>query len=221
MKCVEPCGLCPNFCGNRKRTVKLPEPPNDEVRYIALTRDSFAIVDAADYEWLNQYKWCASDASNPYACRHKNGVTVFMHREIMQTPKGMVVDHIDGSRQNNRRSNLRICTQQQNVFNCRKRRDTISRFKGVTWNKDARKWAAGITYDGEPIYLGLFDDEIVAARTYDFKAMELFGEYARLNFPQWSRLEDGRWRQRICEPARLMRLAMIRRGFVATASSAR
>jgi len=160
-----------------------PEPANDEVRYIPLTQGKFAIVDAADYERVSQYKWHLSrQGSNLYAHRKPRGHTVPMHRFIMNPPKGMVVDHIDGNGLNNRRCNLRICTQRQNVHNSRPSGEA-SAYKGVRWDKSRQRWIAAI-YDGtRHIHVGRFDDEAEAARAYDRKALELFGEYAYLNFP--------------------------------------
>ncbi len=186
---IEPESACPNFRAKRGPVVRLdpPEPPNDEIRYIPLTKGKFAIVDAADYEWLSQYKWHVhgDDWNGFYAARRlRNGKQQFMHRAIMNPPAGMVVDHIDGNRSDNRRANLRICTQRQNTQNSRPARGCTSRFKGVSYHRAARKWIVLIKSDGKRIYLGLFDDEIEAAKAYDRKAHELFGEFAYLNFPE-------------------------------------
>jgi len=96
--------------------------------------------------------------------------------------KGMVVDHLDGNSLNNRKSNLRVCTVSQNHQN---RRWTYgsSRYKGVWWNKKMKKWVAGITLKRKYIFIGHFADEVAAAKAYDRKAAELFGEFAYLNFP--------------------------------------
>jgi len=159
-----------------------PIPPEGEgVRMIPLAEGGYAYVDAADYEWLNQWTWHLEDG---YAVRYDKGKRILMHRQIMQPLKGMVVDHSDGNRANNCRANLRVCTRWENNCNTRKRSGTYSGFKGVFYNKHRRKWFAMCEYKGERIWRGYFDDEFDAARAYDRIAVELFGEFARLNFPR-------------------------------------
>jgi hypothetical protein len=159
-----------------------PAEPDDTVRRIPLSNGQFVIVDAADYEWLSQYTWTMIAAG--YAGRNEKGKLVLMHRQIMNPPKGMVVDHIDGAILNNRRSNLRICTREQNVRNSAKRRRAASRYKCVGFDKKLGRWFARFRYKSMHLWLGYFDDEAEAARAYDRKAVEYFGEFARLNFPE-------------------------------------
>ena len=182
---VLPTGTCRNFRFQRQPPVRLepPEPPHDDIRYIALTQGKFAIVDAANYEWLNQYKWTASRVGATwYARRQSKGVTIFMHREIMQPPRHIVVDHIDHNGLHNRLTNMRLCTRRQNNYNSRTASGSSS-YKGVSYDIAARKWRATINHQGRHYHLGLFESEIQAARAYDKKAKELFGPYAYLNFP--------------------------------------
>ena len=183
---VEATGTCRNFRAKRQPVVrtKPPAPPNDEIRYIALTQGKFAIVDAADYEWLSRYKWYTTNghAGKCYAAYHRSGQPVLMHRLIMKPPPGFVIDHIDGNGLNNRRSNLRICTQAQNLRN-RPGRAATSRFKGVSFDKRRHLWAACISDNDRTIHIGHFEDEIEAAFAYDLSAVALAGEFAYLNFP--------------------------------------
>jgi hypothetical protein len=140
-------------------------------------------VDAADYEWLNQWHWYVHDG---YAARFEKGKTIFMHRQIMQPPKGMLVDHSDGNKANNCRLNLRVCTRAQNMHNKRKHSRSSSQFKGVYYNRKIRKWYARCRCQGHGLPVGPFDTEVEAARAYDRQAVEFFGEFARLNFPnEW------------------------------------
>lgn len=164
-----------------------PVPAGEAVRYIPLGDGHAAIVDAADFAWLSQYHWRAADGRACYPYAWIGGRNVFMHRLIMNPPAGKVIDHANGNRWDNRRGNLRECTQAQNLQNRRKTRGT-SRFKGVFWHKRRRKWLAVIGHLGKNTRLGFFVDEIDAALAYDRKARELFGAFACLNFPEMGRI---------------------------------
>ncbi len=164
---------------------KPPSPDSEQVRFIPLTRGKFAIVDAEDYEWLSKYKWHINICRrNSYALRSKNRRKCAMHREITNAPDGMLVDHIDGNGLNNRKSNLRLCNHAQNARNSRPYRNGSSKYKGVSFDQYAKKWKVVIENNGEQFNLGRFKDEVEAARAYDKKAAELFGEFAYLNFPK-------------------------------------
>ena len=147
------------------------------------------MVDDEDYERLAGYKWFAvryergyyaQRASKDSKGRQRN---VRMHREILGEPKGKIIDHINHNGLDNRRVNLRVATRQQNAWNKRKQRGKCSlQYKGVTWLKRVGKWQARIVCNGKSIFIGYFGDEIWAARAYDSKAAELYGDYAALNF---------------------------------------
>ena len=107
-----------------------------------------------------------------------------MHREIIDVPAGKVVDHADGNRCNACRSNLRACGYDENGSNRRKRRTGSSRFKGVSLCRLTGKWDARCGPKSRPRHLGYFDDEVEAARAYDFAAVQRSGEFAHLNFPR-------------------------------------
>lgn len=96
--------------------------------------------------------------------------------------EGSLVDHIDGNTLNNRKSNLRTCTIQQNCYNI-SARDGTSKYRSVYLDKKSNKWASSITIDNKRIYLGVFEDEKTAAKMYDVCANYLYKEFARLNFP--------------------------------------
>ena len=160
-----------------------PVPPQgDSVRMIALTDGGYAYVDAADYDWLNQWRWHM--CSSGYAGRSEKGKTIYMHRQILDPPRGMVVDHIDGNRANNCRANIRACTRAQNIHNKRKCTGSRSRFKCVYYSKQLGKWYSRCWFEGRDRLIGYFDTEIEAARAYDRQAVAWFGEFARLNFPR-------------------------------------
>jgi hypothetical protein len=181
-----PCGgVCRNF--RPKATT-----PKGEVKRIPLGDGMYAYVDAADYEWLSQWTW---HMLGGYATRWEKGRAIFMHREILKPPKGKMVDHVNGNKLDNTRANLRTCSRPENSRNKSKPHGTSSRFRGVSYRKDCGRWYARIRFEGRLIHLGSFTDEVEAARAYDRKAVELFGEFARLNFPEeW----PARRRRRVC-----------------------
>jgi len=166
-------------CPNHRRKLALPQ--GDAVRWIPLVEGGYACVDAADYPWLSRYLW---RARNGYPTRTENGRHITMHREIMQPPPHMLVDHSDGNRANACRSNLRVCTVAENQRNKHKANNCLSRFKGVTYWRKTGKWKAGCRFEGQFYHLGYFDDEVEAARAYDYAAVKYFGEFAGVNFPR-------------------------------------
>jgi len=118
-------------CGNFYPSC-FANPRNDRPRIIPLTRGLFAIVDADDYLWLSKYTWFAEGTDkNFYAVRKAGGKSIKMHRQIMNAPDHLVVDHIDHNGLNNRKENLRICTFAENCRNLRASRHKSSKYKGV------------------------------------------------------------------------------------------
>jgi len=166
-------------CRNYRRK---PALPTGDVRMIPLGDGFYAYIDAADYEWLSRWRWHM--CSGGYAGRNENGKTILMHRQIMQPPRGMLVDHMDRNKANNCRSNLRLCTHPENQRNKRKGIGSASQYKGVFHDKRCDRWYAKYRYEGKYHWLGFFDLEVDAARAYDYAAVEWYGEFARLNFPE-------------------------------------
>ena len=170
---------CRRMAQDAAPTVEESDP---QVRRIPVGNGLFATVDAADYEEVRKYRWRAiRHGRKVYAATRKNGRTVYMHRMLMRPRKGYVVDHIDGNALNNRRCNLRVCTPAQNLTN-KAPRGGSSRFIGVYRAKD--KWVAHVTCSGKHYHVGVFADEVEAAKARDRKAYELHGEYVYLNFPE-------------------------------------
>lgn len=156
------------------------------MKEIKLTQGKVASVDDEDFDWLNQWKWCASKKEGhwramrrDYSCQPSR--TIYMHRLILDPPSHMGIDHHNGDSLDNRRSNLRACTHSQNAMNSRKRRNCTSRYKGVYWHCRSRKWIASIKIHDRQQHLGCFDNELNAAAAYNQKACEYFGRFARLN----------------------------------------
>jgi hypothetical protein len=115
---------------------------------------------------------------------------MWLHRMIIDVPGGMMVDHINGNRLDNRRCNLRVCTNRQNCQNQTiARKDNTSGYKGVSYSRRHRKWRAWIAAGSlrsngtrKNVSLGYFADAADAARAYDAAARLHFGEFARCNF---------------------------------------
>lgn len=105
-----------------------------------------------------------------------------MHRVITNCPKNKQIDHKNHNGLDNRLCNLRICSQSENLRNGRSRKNSSSRFKGVSQYKPENRWQTYIWENGKNQYLGHFDNEIDAAIAYDVVAKELFGEFANCNF---------------------------------------
>ena len=151
-------------------------------RFIPLTQDKFAIVDADKYDYLMKWKWSIQNRKYTYyAIRNEgkrpNRRKIFMHNQIMDCPQGLEIDHKNHKGYDNRVRNLRYGTHSQN---CQNRKYINNKYKGVT--KAGNKWISRIQCNGQRLYLGRFDNEIRAAKVYDKKAKELFGEYACTNF---------------------------------------
>jgi hypothetical protein len=155
-----------------------------KVKTILLKKNQQALVDDEDYLSLTSHSWKIRTTHKlNYAFAKINGRTIDMHRFIMGALPGVIVDHINGNGIDNRKKNLRLCTQQQNMRNQKSHRDAKSIFKGIWKISDCNRWGARIWDGTKRIYLGLFKNELDAARAYDKKASELFGQFAKLNFP--------------------------------------
>ena len=159
------------------------------MKEIPLTRGYVALVDDGDWEDLSQYNWRVHlNRQMVYATRDTKAgdgrwTTVRMHRQILDAPAGVEVDHIDGDGLNCQRENIRLCTGTENKQNTRKRRGASSQFKGVCWRKRRHVWRAYAKTGASRLYLGDFAIEADAARAYDAAAREHFGEFAAVNFP--------------------------------------
>lgn len=148
---------------------------------LPLGKGLYAILDEPDYYKVMYMIFYALKGRNTtYAVHRKD---ILLHRFLMGLQKGdpRQVDHEDGDGLNNRRNNLRICTPQQNSRNHQGKRDN-QKYKGIYVERD--KYAASIWNGTKQIYLGSFLSMQDAARAYDAKAREVFGEFAWLNFPE-------------------------------------
>jgi len=153
------------------------------MKLIPLSQEFEAIIDNEDYDRVNQYKWYYN---NGYAVTKINTRTVYMHRFIMDAKEDEYVDHKETEYTlDNQKKNLRICSCSQNQMNIYKQnRSYSSKYKGVFWYRPTNRWTAQIKFNYKAIHLGYFKNEIDAAKVYDQKALELFGDFAKLNFPE-------------------------------------
>jgi len=144
------------------------------MKELPLTQSKFALVDDDDYPYLISFKWYAVRNGNAFyamaSVHSENGkrTTITMHRLIIKSPNGMVIDHIDGNGLNNQKSNLRIVTNRENFQNRHGKKEKTSKYPGVykTKSKTSKKWAAQIQIDGKIKYLGTFEIETDAAQAY-------------------------------------------------------
>ena len=167
------------------------------------------LVDDEDYDLVNQYKWHVHEGKNGrlyartnidhpsgerrmrnisgYWANCKKQTSICMHQLINKTPKGMYTDHkVPENTLDNRRSNLRTSTNQQNCANRGINKNNTHGFKGITYDgrKKITPWTARIGHKGKRIYIGNYKTPEEAARAYDKKAIKLNGEFACLNFPE-------------------------------------
>jgi len=154
---------------------------------IELTNGMKVIVDDEDYNWLSEYSWRAQKCKTTYYAvfgkkeQGKKFKTVLMHRMILSvTERSIEVNHIDHDGLNNQTNNLRLSTHKQVTRTNREYRFKKSKYKGVSIEKRTQKYVARIYSNGKRINLGTFSSEIDAAKAYNLKAIELFGEFAHI-----------------------------------------
>jgi hypothetical protein len=137
-------------------------------------------IDDDDHDLVSQSSWYLNHKGYPVS--ERNGKHIFLHRLVMKiTDPKIQVDHIKGNKLDNRKSQLRPCTNQQNQFNRGKNKNNTSGFKGVKWRRDRSKWIAVIQVNHKRKILGSFDCPKKASRAYVDAAKKLHGEFACIN----------------------------------------
>lgn len=131
--------------------------------------------DLEDYEKIKEYCWVKHgkyiDARSP------EGSTIKLHRLVMDAKEGDYVDHRFHNEYDNRKSNLRICTNQENTMNHKIHKNNTSGKSGITYRKDSNKWRARLWYKGKCYNLGSFLSYEDAVRVRNEKEIELFKEF--------------------------------------------
>lgn len=155
------------------------------MKEIQLTKGMFAFIDDEDFELVSQYKWhyCNGYANTRIYENGKSSKYIGMHRLIMQAKPGEQIDHINGIKRDNHRSNLRKCTPKDNPKNCKTPVTNTTGFKGVCYRKRAKLFSAQISVQNKSIHIGYFRTAESAAIAYDLAAIKHYGQFARLNFP--------------------------------------
>ena len=156
----------------------------DPVLIPLLNGRGYVSVSPEDAPLATQFRWHLT--AGKYAAARVGGKAVYLHRMIVgrintDLPDRWEVDHIDRDGLNCCRANLRAATRSQNLANRGRFRNSTSGYKGVVRKGD--KWVATIRCSNESYYLGVHPTAEAAARVYDAKARELFGEFAGTNFP--------------------------------------
>lgn len=136
----------------------------------------FGLADVSDAPLIAQKTWSAHSAGYIVSGRSE-----YLHRLLMGAKPGQDVDHINGNKMDNRRANLRLASRRQNAANSPARK---GKFKGVHRHTQNGNWIAQMRYGGKTHHLGVFETELEAALAYDRKALEVHGQFARLNVPQ-------------------------------------
>jgi len=153
---------------------------------IQLTQDQVTKISDEDYAVISAHRWYAAlTVRGEYvAGSWISGRNVDMSRYLLSAPPELTVDHIDGDKLNNQRSNIRLATNAQNCWNGGKklrRGKASSKYKGVSYHSRDYVWQANIRKDYKLYYLGSFDSEEAAAVAYNTAAIEMFGEFANPN----------------------------------------
>lgn len=167
------------------KEIKLSQQGKNKGKYVAF-------VDDEDYEKVNQFNWYVLKLKNTnyaYRCVYVDGKykSQYLHHYVLNIENARLnnieVDHIYGNGLNNQKHNLRICTKSQNMMNMMSHKNSTSIYKGVSYDKERKKFQAKIWNNNKIIFLGRFVSETDAAKKYDQYAKELFGDFSKLNFP--------------------------------------
>lgn len=155
-----------------------------------LIGDQLVVFDFSDWSLFEGAgRWYVNDGyvtKNVRIPGTRRTVRRSFHREVLglSTGDGLIVDHINRNRLDNRKSNLRLVTRRQNAINAGKKPSNTSGYKGVHPHRGSKlnPWVVQLGR----LYLGCHPTAEAAAKAYDAAAKEIHGEYAVLNFPEKS-----------------------------------
>ncbi len=169
----------------RVRRFPMVQPDDPAIRFVSLTQEKFAIVDAEDHEALTRFTWWAfkTHDGNFYAVRKvtsgEKRIQLPMSNAILGLDPGVIVDHIDGNSLNYRRMNLRETSRAGNAKNRKMQSNNTSGVPGVSMVPRTTRWRADIKHKGRRIYLGSFATKEEAQQAYQGAAGLYHGEFVR------------------------------------------
>lgn len=148
---------------------------------------SLILIDEEDYSLLSRYNWyeLQNISGTTYAQTFIDGTCVLLHRLIMNPSPAMQVDHINHEGLDNRKCNLRVVSKSHNQMNRKKTSGLTSEYIGVSWHKKSNKWRVTARNEVTLVvtHIGLFKDEIAAAKAYDSFCRQ-YNSLSLLNFPE-------------------------------------
>lgn len=153
----------------------------DNFAIVYTSKNQPFIVDVDDLPKIQTIKWCMGGSGKNYPVGWYNGKLIRLNRYIMKCPENMVVDHKNHNTYDNRKSNLRIVSRQQNSMNKKVLDKSTSGHTGVVWDKSRSKWQARIRYNGKLIFLGRYNDIENAISARQDAENKYFGQYAYSN----------------------------------------
>lgn len=153
------------------------------MRKILLQRNIFSIVDDEIFETVKDISWSFQEnrKNGHKYVRSNNNERIYLHRYIMNNPVGFVVDHINGNTLDNRKENLRVCTNSQNSSNQKIRKNNQYGLKGISFDRRRGKWYARIKSNNVTKYLGSFYSRYDAALAYNKASKLIHKEFGLTN----------------------------------------
>lgn len=158
------------------------------MQIIKISQGYECTIDDEDFQFINSHKWKVLRSRKriyaSYSYGEKGNKSMLMHRLILDAKKGEYVDHINGNTLDNRRENLRLCTNSENLGNRGKQTNNTTGYKGVYKTESPLYYRCAIRKDNMVYCLGTLKDKEKCAKLYDAASLHFYGEFAYLNFPE-------------------------------------